>query len=212
VVVGRTTPPVIRRNEIELLMLYANTAGLTVERSELYGRMHKDIESLEITDHVSRLFTYRYGQQRVQEELDRSTETGHPLSLVLMGIDDFKAYNDLCGYDAGDRSLAEIGDIVKTGIRASDFAYRCGGRLMVAVLPLTEQAAAVEMAEEILSRVRRQRFAGPEGELDQSISLSVGVMQKRAEDHIGSEADLFKVLLGVLHRAEAEGGDRILTL
>jgi diguanylate cyclase (GGDEF)-like protein len=212
VVVGRKTPPIIRRNEIELLMLYANTAGLTVERSDLYGRMNKDIESLEITDHVSRLFTYSYGQQRVQEELDKSTETGHPLSVMLMGIDDFKAYNDLCGHDVGDRSLAEIGDIVKTGIRASDFAYRYGGRLMVAVLPSTEVAAAVEMAEGILSRVRRQRFAGPEEELDQSISLSIGVMQKRAEDQIASEADLFKVLLGVLHRAEAEGGDRILTL
>jgi diguanylate cyclase (GGDEF)-like protein len=212
VVVGRKEPPVIRRNEIELLMLYANTAGLTVERSELYGKMHKDLESLEITDHVSRLFTYRYGQQRVQEELDRSTETGHPLSVVLMGIDDFKAYNGLCGHDAGDRSLGEIGEIVKTGIRASDFAYRYGGRLMVAVLPSTEQATAAEMAEGILSRVRHQRFAGPEGELDQSISLSIGVMQKRAEDQIATEADLFKVLLGVLHRAEAEGGDRVLTL
>ena len=212
VVVGRKVPPVIRRNEIELLMLYANTAGLTVERSELYGRMHKDIESLEITDHVSRLFTHRYGQQRVQEELDKSMETGHPLSVVLLGIDDFKAYNDLCGHDVGDRSLAEIGDIVKTGIRASDFAYRYGGRLMVAVLPSTEQAAAVEVAEGILSRVRRHRFAGAEGELDQTMSLSVGVMQKRSEDQIATEDDLFKVLLGVLHRAEAEGGDRILPL
>jgi diguanylate cyclase (GGDEF)-like protein len=211
-VVGRKEPPVIKRNEIELLMLYANTAGLTVERSELYGKMHKDIESLEITDHVSRLFTYRYGQQRVQEELDKSAETGHPLSVVLMGIDDFKVYNDLCGHDVGDKSLAEIADIVKTGIRASDFAYRYGGRLMVAVLPATELAAAVEIAEGIHSRVRRQRFLGPDGEQNQTISLSVGVMQKRSEDQIASEADLFKVLLGVLHRAEAEGGDRILTL
>jgi PleD family two-component response regulator len=83
---------------------------------------------------------------------------------------------------------------------------------MVAVLPSTEQAAAVEVAEGILSRVRRHRFAGAEGELDQTISLSVGVMQKRPEDQIATEGDLFKVLLGVLHRAEAEGGDRILPL
>jgi len=212
VVVGRSEPPVIRRNEVELLMLYANTAGLTVERSELYGEMHKDLESLEITDHVSRLFIYRYGQQRMQEELDKAAETSQPLSVILMGIDDFKAYNDLCGHDVGDRALSEIGDIVKTGIRATDFAYRYGGRLMVAVLPATDLPAAVEIAEGIQSRVRRQGFPGPEGELDKSISLSIGITQKRAEDQIASEADLFKVLLGVLHRAEAEGGDRILSL
>ena len=83
---------------------------------------------------------------------------------------------------------------------------------VIMITGMCELKTAVEIAEGIQSRVRRQRFPGPAGELDQSISLSIGVMQKRAEDQIASEADLFKVLLGVLHRAEAEGGDRILTL
>ncbi len=55
--VVRTEPALIRRHEIELLLLYANTAALTVERAELYARMHQNLENLEITDHVSRLFT-----------------------------------------------------------------------------------------------------------------------------------------------------------
>jgi diguanylate cyclase (GGDEF)-like protein len=192
-------------------MLYANTAGLTVERSELYSKMHQDLESLEITDHVSRLFTNRYGQQRVQEEIAKSGDTGQPLSIALLGIDNFKEYNDRCGHEVGDTSLREIGEIIKAGVRGSDFVYRYGGRLMVAVLPATDLETAVEIMNGIQSRMRQHRFPGDRGELDQTISLSVGIVEKKGEEQIASEADFFKLLLGLLHRVEAEGGDRILT-
>jgi diguanylate cyclase (GGDEF)-like protein len=209
--VSRKEDPVVRRNDVEMLMLYANTAGLTVERADLYDTMHKDLENLEITDHVSRLFTYRYGQQRVQEMISRSRETGEPLSLLFMGIDDFKEYNDRCGHETGDHSLSQIGEIVKAGIGGTDFAFRYGGRLIVAVLQGRDEKQAVEIAEGIQKRIRSHRFAGPSGESDQRLSLSIGVMEKRGEDETTSEEDLFKSLLALLHRAEAEGGDRILS-
>ncbi len=210
-VVSRKEDPVVRRNDVEMLMLYANTAGLTVERADLYNTMNKDLESLEITDHVSRLFTYRYGQQRVQEMIARSRDTGESLSLLFMGIDDFKEYNDRCGHETGDRSLAAIGAIVKAGIGGENFAYRYGGRIIVAVLPGCDEKQAVAVADRIQERMRAHRFAGPSGESDQVLSLSIGVMEKRGEDEIASEDDLFKGLLALLHRAEAEGGDRILS-
>jgi diguanylate cyclase (GGDEF)-like protein len=128
-----------------------------------------------------------------------------------MGIDDFKEYNDRCGHETGDRSLAEIAEIVKAGIGGTDFAYRFGGRLIAAVLPGRDEKEAVAVAEGIRKKVRSHHFAGPSGESDQSLTLSIGVMEKRGEDEISSEEDLFKGLLALLHRAEAEGGDRVLS-
>ncbi len=211
VAVGRREPPLIKRHEIELLMLFANTAGLTVERAELYAKMHRDLESMEITDHVTGLFTYRYGQQRIKEEIAKGRETGSPLSVILMGIDNFKEYNDRCGPEAGDRSLGEIGDIVKGRMGGADFAYRYGGRLMVAVLPGADLKKSTEVAETIQEHVRRHRFRGPEGAADQVVTLSAATLENQPDGRVGSEADIFKLLLGLLHRAEAEGGDRVLT-
>jgi len=143
--------------------------------------------------------------------VSRSRETGEPLSLLFMGIDDFKEYNDRCGHETGDRTLAEIGELVRAGIGGTDFAYRYGGRLIAAVLPGRDEKEAVAVAEGIQKKMRAHRFAGPSGELDQGLSLSIGVMEKRGEDEIASEEDLFKGLLALLHQAEADGGDRILS-
>lgn len=210
VAVARKHPPVIKRSDVELLMLYANTAGLTVERAEFSSTMHQDLEHLEITDHISRLFTHRYGQQRVQEEIAKCRESKQSLSVALLGVDEFKEYNDRCGLDVGDAALGKIGEIVKKCIRSTDFAYRYGGRLMVVIFPATEKEKAVEIAEGIQKLMRTRRFQGTSGDEDQKLSLSIGVVESCGAEGIAAEADFFKELLGFLHRAEAEGGDRIL--
>jgi len=210
-VVGRLEPPVIKRDEVELLMLYANTAALTVERSELYTTMHKDLENMEISDHVTALFTSRYGRQRLGEEIVRCQETKTSLAVALMGIDRFKEYNDLCGHEAGDRALGEVGALIKEELTGSDFAYRYGGRMMAAILPGRSLREAETVAEKILSRLRKHRFPGPAGEPDQVLTLSMGIVERGAGDQVPSESEIFATLLGLLDRAEAEGGGRSLT-
>ena len=161
--VVRTEPALIRRHEIELLLLYANTAALTVERAELYARMHKNLENLEITDHVSRLFTLQYGQQRTREEIARCDAAGLSFAGLLIGIDAFKEYNDRCGHDLGDRSLAEIGEMVKASLRGGDIAFRYGGRLIAVALPGASREQAAMIADGIRDRLQRHRFPGPGG-------------------------------------------------
>jgi diguanylate cyclase (GGDEF)-like protein len=212
VCVVRTEPALIRRHEVELLLLYANTAGLTVERAELYERMQRSLENLEVTDHVSRLFTARHGQQRTQEELARCEKGGLPISALMIGVDAFKEYNDRCGMELGDRSLAEIGEIVRAALRGGDIAFRYGGRLIAVTLPgaSPEQAAAV--AEGVRQRLHRHRFPGPGGQRDQVLTLSVGLGSWAAGAMPPGASELCKVVLGRMLRAEGEGGDRICAL
>jgi diguanylate cyclase (GGDEF)-like protein len=209
IVVARREPPIVKRSDIELLLLYANTAGLTVERAELYGRLQQNLESMEITDHVSRLFTYRYGQQRVHEELAKSAAARQPIAGIMIGIDNFKEYNDRCGHEVGDRTLAEIGEIVKSPLRSVDIAFRYGGRLLAVVMPDATGAAAAELAAQIRDRMLKHRFLGPAAHRDEVISVSIGLVGFAAGEPLPGESDLFKSLLGNLHRAEAEGGSRI---
>jgi diguanylate cyclase (GGDEF)-like protein len=207
--VVRTEPPLIRRHEIELLLLYANTAALTVERAELYARMHKNMENLEITDHVSRLFTVQYGQQRTREEIAKGEAAGLSFAGLLIGIDGFKDYNDRCGHDIGDRSLAEIGEMVKSSLRGGDIAFRYGGRLLAIALPGASREQAEMIAAAIRDRLRQHRFLGPGGRRDQELTLSIGLAAWPVGTKPPAAADLFKVVLGKLHRAESEGGNRV---
>ena len=207
--VVRREPALIRRHEVELLLLYANTAALTIERAELYARMQKYLANLEITDHVSRLFTVQYGQQKTREEIARCSTEGLSLSALLIGIDEFKAYNDRCGYDLGDRSLAEIGEMIKSSLQSADVAFRYGGRLLAIALPGATRERGAMIAEAIRERAQRHSFQGPEGQRDQALTLSIGLVVWAAGTKPSPTEDIFKVVLGNLNRAESEGGNRV---
>lgn len=207
--VVRTEPALIRRHEIELLLLYANTAALTVERAELYTQLHNNVESLEITDHVSRLFTLQYGQQRTREEIGKCAAAGRSFAGLLIGIDAFMDYNDRCGHELGDRILAEIGEMVRSSLRGGDIAFRYGGRLIAVALPGASREQAAMIADGILGLVRRHRFQGPGGERDQVITVSIGFEAWAVGMKPPAASDIFKVVLGRLQRAESEGGNRV---
>jgi diguanylate cyclase (GGDEF)-like protein len=207
--VVRTEPPLVRRHEIELLLLYANTAALTVERAELYARMHKTMENLEITDHVSRLFTLQHGQQRTREEMARCAASGLSFAALLIGVDAFKEYNERCGHDLGDRSLAEIAAAVRSALRGGDVAFRYGGRLIAVALPGASREQAAMIAESVQDRLRRERFAGPGGARDQVITVSIGLAAWAVGTALPAGPDIFKVVLERLHQAESLGGNRV---
>ncbi len=207
--VVRTEPPLIRRHEVELLLLYANTAALTVERAELYARMHKSMENLEITDHVSRLFTLQHGQQKTREEIARCSAAGLSFAGLMIGIDAFKNYNDRFGHELGDRALAEIAEMVKSSLRGGDIAFRYGGRLIAVALPGASREQALMIADAIRERLQRHRFAGAAGHSDQVITVSIGLAAWAVGAKPPAGADLFKDVLGGLHRAESEGGNRV---
>lgn len=87
---------------------------------------------------------------------------GHPLSVVLIDVDHFKAYNDTYGHAAGDQVLSAIARSIKNSVRRStDLAARYGGEEFALVLPNTEAAGALQVVETI--RQTLQKLALPHG-------------------------------------------------
>lgn len=106
---------------------------------------------LSITDSRTGLFNSRHLYDRLEAEIERSMRYRHPLSIMVLDVDDFKRFNDSFGHLAGDGVLVELAEIIRSCLRRSDSAYRFGGEEFVVVLPETDVAEATRVAERIRS-------------------------------------------------------------
>jgi len=106
---------------------------------------------LSITDSRTGLFNSRHLYDRLEAEIERSQRYRHPLSIMVLDVDDFKRYNDSFGHLAGDGVLVELAGVIRGCLRRSDSAYRFGGEEFVVILPETDVGEAQRVAERIRS-------------------------------------------------------------
>ena len=84
---------------------------------------------------------------KLTEEFGRAGRHAHPLSLVLMDVDDFKAFNDQFGHPAGDAVLKATAATLQQTVRSIDMVARYGGEEFAVILPDTDEAGAMALAE-----------------------------------------------------------------
>jgi two-component system cell cycle response regulator len=90
--------------------------------------LKQELNRLSITDALTGLFNQRYFYTRLKEEVMRAKRQKHPLALILLDLDNFKAYNDTYGHLAGDDILRKVGQLINESIREGvDTGYRIGG-------------------------------------------------------------------------------------
>ena len=90
--------------------------------------LRQELNRLSITDALTGLFNQRHFYTRLQEEVMRAKRQQHPLALILLDLDNFKAYNDAYGHLAGDDILRKVGQLINESIREGvDTGYRYGG-------------------------------------------------------------------------------------
>lgn len=144
--------------------------------SELIESKNK-YELLSVTDALTNLFNLRHFYHELSLEIDRSRRYRHPLSLILLDVDDFKKYNDAYGHQEGDLVLTTLADVVRDCLRRTDTAYRYGGEEFVVILPET---AATDQGRLIAERIRKtfhvKVFQPQEGDAVQK-TVSLGVTQ-----------------------------------
>ena len=106
-------------------------------------------------------------------ELKRARRYGHPICVLLLDFDHFKHINDQYGHAAGDQVLKVLSRRVMDSLRSSDRYYRFGGEEFVIILPHSEIADALLVAERIrvLVETRPVEF----GEFTIPVTLSIGI-------------------------------------
>ncbi|MFT4179010.1 MAG: CHASE2 domain-containing protein, partial [Thermomonas sp.] len=161
------------------------------------------------TDPLTRLSSRYMFDLSLDNELASARRNNKPLSLLLIDIDHFKAYNDYYGHQAGDNLLRDIGSIVQAHARRPrDVAARYGGDEMAVILPESSTQAAATVARSIQDEVRQQAVAHAQSPTAPLVTLSIGIATYYPilEAH---EIDLLKRADAALYRAKREGRNRI---
>ena len=114
------------------------------------------IASLSLVDRLTGVHNYAFFEDALPRECRRAERYGLPLSLVLLDLDRFKAFNDRHGHDAGNRLLTAVGEAIRANSRASDIAARYGGEEFALIVPGPAEEA-MEAAERIRSAVAGMR-------------------------------------------------------
>ncbi len=100
-------------------------------------------------DALTGLANRRAFDERLDEEVARAIRYGHPLSLLMVDIDNFKLVNDRFGHTAGDEALKALAAIIDRSIRTIDIVARFGGEEFVVILPETPIEGAAVVAERV---------------------------------------------------------------
>ncbi len=189
-----------------VLMVFMASARhlLTVtETRGLYAELEETAEELyhqSRTDPLTGLQNRRALFDSFEPVMARCLRAGEPLCLVMVDLDEFKAYNDEYGHLAGDGILRKVGSALTGETRAQDVAARFGGEELCLLLPATDASGAVKLME----KIRAACIVGKER--GEGISFSAGVAEwdgRESPDGMISRAD------GALYRAKDNGRDQV---
>ena len=163
--------------DFELVQLFAAHVSIALENAEAFK---KQIERAE-RDTLTGLFNHG----SFKDSLSRAAADGSRFSLVMIDIDDFKQVNDAMGHQAGDRLLQEIAAAIMSAGRESDRVFRYGGDEIALLLPKTDHAGAILVAERVRAAVEAVGAPGTHwasGKLNVTVSIGVATFPDDGAD------------------------------
>jgi diguanylate cyclase (GGDEF)-like protein len=110
------------------------------------------------TDALTGVFNRRYLDERLAEEVERSSRHGRPLSVILLDIDHFKRINDTLGHHAGDKTLQCVAALLQQTCRTGDSIARYGGEEFALLLPETTLVEALALAEQMRACIESEAW------------------------------------------------------
>ncbi len=137
-------------------------------------RLHQRVAEQAVTDPLTGLWNRRHLGERLDAEVSRSLRFGHPISLIILDVDDFKTINDRQGHLQGDIVLESVSDVVREATRSIDVAARYGGDELALILVETGREGAAILGERLAERMRETKVPLRDGGT-MGVTISVGV-------------------------------------
>ena len=187
VVVTGPNPDPHLQADIRNVSLFAAVAATSLEMAWQIDEVSRRAS----TDQLTGLWNRRYFDEQLQRILGESDRSGLPASLIMADIDYFKRVNDNYGHEAGDLVLKHVAVVFLEQVRAIDICARYGGEEIALLLPQTDLAGAVELAERLRRAVasRNALHRGREIPVTASFGVSSYPQTARTRDALFPTAD-----------------------
>ncbi|MCK4973727.1 MAG: diguanylate cyclase, partial [Sulfurimonas sp.] len=161
----------------------------------------KDLTTEASTDPLTGLFNRRKLDSVLNTEMELSSATNSPLSIIFLDIDHFKIVNDTFGHDVGDEVLVDLSRIIHKTVRQGDFIARWGGEEFMIALQATNYIQASALAKIIRVAVEKYSF-----NIVEKITISLGVTEYKNGE---SENSFIKRVDKALYEAKDSGRNRV---
>lgn len=195
---GSAEPGAYDEEDLAVIEMVAAQAAMAIQKALLF----QQTESLAITDGLTGLYTHRYFQERLAEEVRWAARYERSLSLIMVDTDHFKKYNDTLGHPEGDKLLKEVSALLQSYTRDSDLVCRYGGDEFTLILKDTDKDAAARTAERI-----RDAFQLRFGKLAVKVTASIGVSNFPIDAR--TKAELVTAADTALYKSKQAGRNRV---
>ena len=188
-------------------MVYASLERKVAERTEALAIANARLERLAVTDTLTGLANRRRLAEILDAEWRRAVRYRTTLAVAMIDVDHFKGYNDHYGHAGGDECLRRVALSLAESVRNTDYLARYGGEEFMVVLPETDLAGALIVAERVRANI--EILAEPHAVTPRGIvTVSIGI--SAVEPSVGQSVDdLVKAADVQLYNAKREGRNRV---
>lgn len=190
-----------------------HTWQLSFEKEDLLEALTKahDLQTtLARTDSLTGIANRRRFDAVLTQEISRHQRSGGQLALFILDVDHFKKYNDAYGHLAGDACLQRVAQALRKHLhRGSDLAARYGGEEFAGILPDTDPAGALWLAEQIRAEIEKLDIEHAASSGANRVTVSIGLACLPGK-RLGSPAQLIEAADQALYRAKQAGRNRVI--
>ncbi|MDD4908133.1 MAG: sensor domain-containing diguanylate cyclase [Candidatus Omnitrophica bacterium] len=168
---------IFNEDDLQVLGLFIYLISVHMESIKLYEK----VKTMSALDALTELFNHRHFQERIGEEIYRAERYRHPLCVLLLDIDNFRRYNEINGYNAGDGVLKQVSTIIRDNTRQVDICSRFGPEEFAVILPDTNLKHAILVGDKLREKIASSVFVKRrDSALDMAkLTVSIGVVEHR---------------------------------
>jgi diguanylate cyclase (GGDEF)-like protein len=187
----------------------AELARLVEQRTRQLEEANQTLLLLSSQDPLTGIANRRRFEEVLDLEWRRGLRSGLPLSLVMLDIDAFKAFNDTYGHQRGDACLKEVARALSGALhRAGDLVARYGGEEFAVIQPGTDARGAARVAEALRATVQALGIPHERSQVSDVVTISLGAATAIPRDDTSPVA-LVAAGDQALYRAKQEGRNRV---
>ena len=191
-----------------LCLIQITDVSVAVARERLLRDQALELRSQTFSDGLTGIANRRHFDVAIEKEIRRAKRSGTPLSLLMIDIDFFKAYNDHYGHQQGDDCLIKVaGALAQMLRRPQDMIARYGGEEFAVILPEMDREQSMRMAEAMRQTVVDMKVPHEESEHGEHVTVSIGLATHTGD--VGDIASLVGAADRALYSAKRAGRNRV---